>query len=271
MSGCVERRLPSHHRIDSAVLFTKYRGLAYGLLAILAILLVASAVLTYRQLEASKGLYTSVYRTGAWVASRAEVQGIRLQNDLDRFVFGDLSTSHDMLKESLEIYRNRILMLDQGDEAELIRSAKAVDANVESLVAGLAKIEGMLFTLKRRDMAGHQAIRTLLDDQTSHLRDMNQELFAHQLPVSLRARLFDTDWADQTYVSGLTVIGIILLLLLFSSCARLANTPPSQFRSTPHPRPRGTSLPTRLKAYRTASRFMTHRTSSLCSTAITEI
>lgn len=125
-----------------------------------------------------------------------------------------------MLMQRLEIYWSRILLLNQGEEATLIQTIETVDEKVASLVSGLEAIEGMLLALAPGDMAGLEAIRDLLNAQVACLRDMNLELFARKSPAALQATLNDNHRANQTYVAGLTVIGVALLLLLFVELKR---------------------------------------------------
>jgi signal transduction histidine kinase len=153
-------------------------------------------------------------RTGNWIAAQAQIEYLQLVHALDRFASGGKAQSGADLRQRLEIFWSRLLLIPEGAEAEKLRRELSVGKDVDRMLKRLDEIEPLFEAFAAGDLSHYDDLASALAAFGMPLREM---VHAAMRPTYMAAQ-YEAVYAAQSralvLLIGTVVSGIVLIAVL---------------------------------------------------------
>ena len=159
-----------------------------------------------------------------WLAGQAEIDYLRWLADLESYGDGNPDIQRDDLVAGLVRLRGRLVALDVGDDARLLRNSfgEEMAATVTPLLATLEDLQPALQSLERSDRAGLGRIRIAVVPYGPALHDLVEA--SRRVDGGPKPMWLDRDWAVYWEVgwslAGMLFSGALLIVIMIREIHR---------------------------------------------------
>ncbi|MCC6470508.1 MAG: PAS-domain containing protein [Alphaproteobacteria bacterium] len=162
-------------------------------------------------------VFMDYFRTGNWIATQANVEYLRLAEELSAFQAEPGKAKKDGLLTRLELFWSRLPLILEGEEGLKVRALPGASEAVRRIVDDLPALERDLAALDSAEPATYRRARERLETYRAPLQDMLQSLL-----MTDRAKTSSATVREQQYEAfaafGLVVLsGAALIVMLWRS------------------------------------------------------
>ncbi|MCC7048079.1 MAG: PAS-domain containing protein [Alphaproteobacteria bacterium] len=166
-------------------------------------------------------VFMDYFRTGNWIATQANVEYLRLAEELSAYQVEPAPAKKDGLLTRLDVFWSRLPLILEGEEGLKVRSLPGATEAVRGIVDDLPALERDLAALDGADPAPYRRARQRLEQYRAPLQEILQSLL-----MTDRSKMSSSTVREQQYETfaafGLVVLSGACLIVMLRRSLRSA-------------------------------------------------